>query len=71
MHSIRTIVVRDWMWGVRGMITGFLEVIRRVVVPPILRTEREIYRKENNDFYLGPIDFNVMARHTCGKIKQL
>lgn len=39
--------------GNEGMLIGFLEVIKRVVVPPILRTGRGVYREEKNDFHLG------------------
>lgn len=63
--DIRTIEVRYWIWGVREMTIGFLEMIRRVVVSPILRTERGVYEKENNDFCLGHIDFNVLAGYSC------
>lgn len=58
-------MVRDWIRGMREVTTGFLEMIRRVVAPPILRTKREISKKENNDFHLGQIDFNVLAGHLC------
>lgn len=63
--DIRTTVVRDWIRGMREVATGFPEMIRRVVAPPILRTKREISKKENNDFHLGQIDFNVLAGHSC------
>lgn len=39
--------------GNEGVLIGFLEVIKRVVVPPILRTGRGVYREEKNDFHLG------------------
>ena len=37
-------------------------MISKIMVRPILRTEREVYREENNDFYIST---------ECGKIKQL
>lgn len=44
--DLRTIVVRDWMWRVREGTIWFLEMIRRIMVPPILRTEREVYGRK-------------------------
>lgn len=64
--DIRTIVVRYWMWGTREVTIGSLEMIRRVVVPPILRSKREVYEKVSNDFRLGHIDFNSQAGRSCG-----
>lgn len=61
--DIRTTVMRAWIKGMREVTTGFPEMIRRAVAPPILRTKREISKKENNDFHLGQIGFNVLAGH--------
>lgn len=62
--DFRTTVVRDSMWEVREVTIGYLEMIRRVVAPLILRTKREICEEEN-DFHLEQIDFNVLAGHSC------
>lgn len=62
MPVVRTTLVKNWMWRIREVILGFLKMISKVMVPPILRTEREIYREENHDFYISI---------ECGKIKQL
>ena len=62
MPVIRTTLVRNWMWRIREVILWFLKMISKIMVRPILRTEREVYREENNDFYIST---------ECGKIKQL
>lgn len=64
--DIRPIVVRYWMWGIRKVTIGSLEMISWVVVPPILRKKRGVYEKESNDFRLGHIDFNAQAGRSCG-----
>ena len=62
MPVIRTTLVRNWMWRIREVILWFLKMISKIMVRPILRTEREVYREENNDFYIST---------ECGKIKHL
>ena len=62
MPVIRTTLVRNWMWRIKEVILGFLKMISKIMVRPILRTEREVYREENNDFYIST---------ECGKVKQL
>ena len=62
MPVIRTTLVRNWMWRIREVILWFLKMISKIMVRPILRTEREVDREENNDFYIST---------ECGKIKQL
>lgn len=39
--------------GDEGALIRFLEVIRKVVEPPILRREGVVDRKKKNDFHLG------------------
>ena len=59
MPVIRTTLVRNWIWRIKEVILGFLKMISKIMVRPILRTEREVYREENNDFYIST---------ECGKI---
>lgn len=47
------------------MTIGFLEKTRKAVVPPILGTKRELYKKETKDFHFGQTECNVWAGHSC------
>ena len=40
----------------RGDPIGSLEMIRKAVVPPILGTKREFYKKKKKDFHLDKLN---------------